>query len=119
MAKTLTYNVLIERDAENPEAWNVSVPDIDGCYTYAYAYDYENAKAMAKEAIEGMLQSFAAHVQTIPVPKAVGSELVPITVDVPEIQGTVSKRLSCGQEILDGLALARKDDSLHDHVLSQ
>ena len=83
MAQQITYNVEIVPEDGN---WTVIVPDIPGCLTYGHSI--EEAKAMAKDAIEGMLYSFAKHRQPIPEARAeAGKETFPITVELPDFGG--------------------------------
>ena len=81
--ESITYNVVITPD---DGAWGVTVPDIPGCVTWDETV--EEAEAMAKEAITGMLKSFVAHGQQIPVPTETvpadgDRKVVKVTVDLP------------------------------------
>ncbi|HEY3782881.1 MAG TPA: type II toxin-antitoxin system HicB family antitoxin [Fimbriimonadaceae bacterium] len=78
----MTYNALI---VHTDEAWEVSVPDIPGCFTYGSTL--EEAKAMAKEAIEGMLLGFADRGQPLPQPRFKSLvDTYPIDVEMPQAQ---------------------------------
>jgi predicted RNase H-like HicB family nuclease len=61
--KTLTYNVRIEPMEEG--GYTVEVPALPGCVTWGRTF--EEAITMAKEAIEGFVESLQKHHEEIPV----------------------------------------------------
>lgn len=60
--KTLTYTVHLEPAEEG--GYNLSVPALPGCHTQGETY--EEAVAMARECIEGFLESLAKDGRPIP-----------------------------------------------------
>ena len=77
----ITYPSLIEYDDEE-KVYNVRFPDLPGCFTYGETF--AEAKAMAKEALTGFLQSVDARKMRLPDPsKLKGDEVVCIE---PETQ---------------------------------
>ncbi|MHB8522075.1 MAG: type II toxin-antitoxin system HicB family antitoxin [Limisphaerales bacterium] len=60
--KTLTYAVRIEPAEEG--GYNVFVPALPGCHTLGETY--KETAAMAKECIEGFLESLAKAGQPVP-----------------------------------------------------
>jgi len=58
----LSYKILLRPEPEG--GFTVTVPALPGCVTYGS--DFDEAKAMAKEAIELYLESLAAHNEAIP-----------------------------------------------------
>ncbi len=61
-AKTLNYNVVFTPEPEG--GFTVTVPALPGCVTYGKTL--KEAKAMAKEAIELMIETLEAHGQPVP-----------------------------------------------------
>jgi predicted RNase H-like HicB family nuclease len=62
----LSYEIILIPDEDT---WMVTVPDLPGCVTYGHTKD--EAKAMAKEAIEGVLASMRDRGLPIPAPSHV------------------------------------------------
>ena len=63
----LNYTVIFQKEPEG--GYTATVPTLDGCVTYGK--DLEEAKKMAKEAIELYLESLKEHGEDIPVQKDV------------------------------------------------
>ena len=63
--ETFTFNVYIEPMEEG--GYSAEVPALPGCVTWGHTY--EEAVAMAKDAIEGVLASLTQHGEPIPVEK--------------------------------------------------
>lgn len=79
MKEHATYQVVLTEAEEG--GYIVSVPDIEGCYTEGDTM--EEALAMAKEAIEGVLVSMAKAGRPIPKPASVA---LPVDVLLPAKQ---------------------------------
>ena len=62
MLKTLHYNLIFRPELEG--GFTVIVPSLPGCVTYGK--NLEEAKEMARDAIEGYLYSLKKHKETIP-----------------------------------------------------
>ena len=60
--RILSYRVLLREEPEG--GYTVIVPTLPGCVTYGK--DVEEAKAMAKEAIELYIESLEAHGEEVP-----------------------------------------------------
>ena len=60
--KILHYNLIFKPEAEG--GFTVVVPSLPGCITYGK--NLEEAKEMARDAIEGYLHSLKKHKETIP-----------------------------------------------------
>jgi predicted RNase H-like HicB family nuclease len=60
--KVLSYRVLLTEEPEG--GYTVIVPMLPGCVTYGNTID--EAKAMAKEAIELYIESLEAHGEAVP-----------------------------------------------------
>jgi len=78
-AKVLRFAVVLEWDEEG-KAWNVTVPAIEGCFTFGETV--EEALRMAEDAIRLNLEDMAARGEPLPRPEAVRVE----TVSVPAPQ---------------------------------
>ncbi len=83
----LTYQVVLTPD---DGGWVVSVPDIRGCFTEGDTV--EEARAMAAEAIAGILGVLVDDGRPIPQPSAnvplgEGEQLISVTVEVPKPRG--------------------------------
>ncbi|HEY3779868.1 MAG TPA: type II toxin-antitoxin system HicB family antitoxin [Fimbriimonadaceae bacterium] len=85
--KILTYQAVL-----TPEdgGWVVSVPDIRGCHTEGDTV--EEARAMAEEAITGILGVLADQGRPIPKPSTTvalkpGEQAISVTVHVPKPEG--------------------------------
>lgn len=77
----ITYPALFEYDDED-EVYNVRFPDLPGCFTYGETI--EEAKAMAKEALTGYLQSVDARRMRLPDPSTLeGDEVVYVEPETP------------------------------------
>ena len=77
----ITYPALFEYDEEE-NVYNVRFPDLPGCFTYGETTD--EAKAMAKEALTGYLQSVDARKMRLPDPsKLEGDEVVYVEPETP------------------------------------
>ena len=77
----ITYPALFKYDEEE-KAYNVRFPDLPGCFTYGETFD--EAKAMAKEALTGYLQSVDARKMRLPDPsKLEGEEVVYVEPETP------------------------------------
>ena len=74
----MEFVVLLEWD-EAGKAWNVSVPAIEGCFTFGDSV--EEALRNAEEAILLNLEDIAARGEPLPRPDAVRAEV--ITVPAP------------------------------------
>ena len=61
--KTLRYKILLRKEADG--TYTVIVPSLPGCLTYGRTV--EEAIEMAKEAIEGFIESLAARGEEIPI----------------------------------------------------
>jgi predicted RNase H-like HicB family nuclease len=70
--KTLRYKILLRK--EEDETYTVIVPSLPGCLTFGRTV--EEARAMAKEAIEGFVACMIARGEGVP---AVTLELEPAT----------------------------------------
>lgn len=75
--KQLTYQIVITPEPDG-SAFNVAVPDIEGCFTFGSTV--EEALAMAKEAIELNLESAIESGEPVPAPTSFAMH---VTVDVP------------------------------------
>lgn len=62
MAETLHYNLIFRPEPEG--GFTVIVPSLPGCVTYGK--NLEEAKEMARDAIEGYLYSLKKHKELIP-----------------------------------------------------
>ena len=62
MLKTLHYNLIFRPELEG--GFTVIVPSLPGCVTYGK--NLEEAKEMARDAIEGYLYSLKKHKESIP-----------------------------------------------------
>ncbi len=62
MAKTLHYNLIFRPEQER--GFTVIVPSLPGCITYGK--NLEEAKEMARDAIEGYIYSLKKHKESIP-----------------------------------------------------
>lgn len=60
--KPLSYRILLRKEPEG--GYTVTVPSLQGCVTYGETI--EEAKKMAKEAIELYIESLKAHGDEIP-----------------------------------------------------
>jgi predicted RNase H-like HicB family nuclease len=60
--KPLSYRILLKKEPEG--GYTVTVPSLPGCITYGETI--EEAKKMAKEAIELYIESLKAHGEEIP-----------------------------------------------------
>jgi predicted RNase H-like HicB family nuclease len=60
--KPLSYRILLRKEPEG--GYTVTVPSLPGCITYGETI--EEAKKMAKEAIELYIESLKAHGEEIP-----------------------------------------------------
>lgn len=60
--KPLSYRILLKKEPEG--GYTVTVPTLPGCITYGETI--EEAKKMAKEAIELYIESLKAHGEEIP-----------------------------------------------------
>jgi antitoxin HicB len=60
--KPLSYRILLKKEPEG--GYTVTVPSLPGCITYGETI--EEAKKMAKEAIELYIESLRAHGEEIP-----------------------------------------------------
>jgi antitoxin HicB len=60
--KVLNYRILLRKEPEG--GYTVTVPSLPGCVTYGETL--EEARAMAKEAVELHLESLRAHGEDIP-----------------------------------------------------
>ena len=77
----ITYPALFVYDEEE-KAYNVRFPDLPGCFTYGETID--EAKAMAKEALTGFLQSVDARKLRMPDPSRLkGDEVIYIEPETP------------------------------------
>jgi len=77
----ITYPALFVYDEEE-KAYNVRFPDLPGCFTYGETID--EAKAMAKEALTGFLQSVDARKLRLPDPSRLeGDEVIYIEPETP------------------------------------
>ncbi|MCK5645209.1 MAG: type II toxin-antitoxin system HicB family antitoxin [Anaerolineales bacterium] len=77
----ITYPALFKYDEEE-KVYNVRFPDLPGCFTYGETFD--EAKAMAKEALTGYLQSVDARKMRLPDPsKLEGEEVVYVEPETP------------------------------------
>ena len=74
-AKVLRFAVVLEWDEEG-RAWNVTVPGIDGCFTFGETV--EEALRMAQDAIRLNLEDMAARGEPLPRPDAVRVETVSV-----------------------------------------
>lgn len=75
----LVYRAKIEEDVDG---WNVEFPDCPGCLTCGDTF--EEAKAWAKEALEGWLESMADLGRKVPKPEATDGEPIEIDVDLSD-----------------------------------
>jgi len=71
--RELAYEIILTPDEDT---WMVTVPDLPGCLTYGHSKD--EAKAMAKEAIEGVLASMRD--RGIPIPEPSHVEIATVRV---------------------------------------
>jgi predicted RNase H-like HicB family nuclease len=79
----ITYPALFEYDEEE-KVYNVRFPDLPGCFTYGETID--EAKAMAKEALTGFLQSVDARKMRLPdPPKLEGDETAYFDPETPAV----------------------------------
>ncbi len=70
VSKTAIYPVLVQSDAERPEAgYGLMVPDLPGCFSAGDTY--EELAQMGREAIELHLQSYLDDGQAFPEPTPV------------------------------------------------
>ena len=77
----IAYPALFEYDKEE-KVYNVRFPDLPGCFTYGETID--EAKAMAKEALTGFLQSVDARKLRMPDPSRLkGDEVIYIEPETP------------------------------------
>ena len=77
----ITYPALFVYDEEE-KVYNVRFPDLPGCFTYGETID--EAKAMAKEALTGFLQSVDARKLRLPDPSRLkGDEVIYIEPETP------------------------------------
>lgn len=77
----ITYPALFKYDEEE-KVYNVRFPDLPGCFTYGETI--EEAKAMAKEALTGFLQSVDTRKMRLPDPsKLEGEEVVYVEPETP------------------------------------
>ena len=60
--KVLNYRILLRKEPEG--GYTVTVPSLPGCVTYGATL--EEARAMAKEAVELHLESLRAHGEEVP-----------------------------------------------------
>ena len=60
--KPLSYRILLRKEPEG--GYTVIVPSLPGCITYGETID--EAKKMAKEAIEAYIETLKAHGEDIP-----------------------------------------------------
>lgn len=60
--RTLSYRILLREEPEG--GYTVTVPTLPGCVTYGESIP--EAVAMAKEAIEGYVESLLAHGEEVP-----------------------------------------------------
>ena len=74
-ARVLQFVVLLEWD-EAGKAWNVSLPAIEGCFTFGESV--EEALRNAEEAIVLNLEDMAARGEALPRPDAVRAEVVAV-----------------------------------------
>jgi predicted RNase H-like HicB family nuclease len=79
---SITYYASIVPDGSQ---FGVRVPDIPGCFSQGD--NFEEAKAMAKEAIEGILYVYVRDGKPVPESRTEGPDLTPITVEVPIFHG--------------------------------
>jgi predicted RNase H-like HicB family nuclease len=75
-------------ELEKDGGYSVSFPDVKGCYTCGD--DLEEAKAMAIEALSGMMECLIADGRTIPLPSVATGEdiyyIEPILLDADVIE---------------------------------
>jgi predicted RNase H-like HicB family nuclease len=77
--KTLTYEIVIEREEDPAAGFSVHCPDLPGCFSNGGTV--AEAKANMREAIELYLESLAAHGEPAPVPRhAVQIETVELAI---------------------------------------
>jgi antitoxin HicB len=77
----IAYPALFEYD-EKEKVYNVRFPDLPGCFTYGGTID--EARAIAKEALTGYLQSVDARKMRLPDPsKLEGDEVFHIEPETP------------------------------------
>jgi len=72
--RILNYRILLQKEPEG--GYTVTVPLLPGCVTYGKTI--EEAKEMAKEAIELYLESLIAHDEEVPVEDDVLEAMVAI-----------------------------------------
>ena len=81
-ARELTYTVVLRAEPEG--GYTILVPAIPG--VVSYGEDIEHARAMAKEAIELMLEHYVEHGEPVPV-EDIDSVL---TIDEEELTGPIT-----------------------------
>jgi len=67
----ISYPAIIEYDSED-EAYNVSFPDLPGCFTFGETID--EAKVNAAEALSGYLESIDSRKVKIPKPSELSGD---------------------------------------------
>lgn len=75
----LTYHARIEPDGD---AWTVEFPDCPGCLTFGRSV--EEAKANAREALEGWLESMLDLDRPVPRPLATDGEPIEVALELTE-----------------------------------
>ena len=79
-ANVLRFAVVLEWDDEG-RAWNVTVPAIEGCFTFGETV--EEALRMAEDAIRLKLEDMAARGEPLPRPDTVRVETVAVPAPTP------------------------------------
>lgn len=78
-----SYTVVLTQEPEDGR-WNVSVPALDGCFTYGNTV--EHAMEMAREAIAGYLLTLHERGDAAPA----DTPTMVATVEVPELAATAT-----------------------------